>query len=278
MNPSGKAPGSGDDLPLGREVGYSDAYDASLLRPVPRAKGRSAWIGAGASPPFQGEDVWHCHELSWLGVEGVPRIAIARLRVPCDSPNLVESKSLKLYLGSLAQTEIQTRAAVCSLLSSDIGGVVGCPVGVELLGVGQLPNAGTLAGQSLDELAPTLSVYRRDPRLLTTTGALGSDCIHTNLFRSVCPITGQPDWGSILIAYEGRLLKRESVLAYLVSHRLSPGFHEDAVERIFVDMQQAAEPTRLSVHGRFLRRGGIDINPFRSLQQQTAPLDRAPRQ
>lgn len=272
MNPSG------DDLPLGREVGYLDAYDASLLRPVPRAEGRSAWLGTGASLPFQGEDVWHCYELSWLGQEGVPRIAVVRLRVPCSSSNIVESKSLKLYLGSFAQTQVETPSAMRSLLSSDIGGVVGCEVGVELLGLGELPQVGRLAGESLDGLTPRLSKYRRDPRLLTASGACGSDCIYTNLYRSVCPITGQPDWGSILIDYEGRLLKRESVLAYLVSHRLSPGFHEDAVERVFVDLQQVAEPTRLSVQGRFLRRGGIDINPFRSLHQETAGLDRAPRQ
>ncbi len=272
MNPSG------DDLPLGREVGYLDAYDASLLRPVPRAEGRSAWLGPGASLPFQGEDVWHCYELSWLGQEGVPRIAVVRLRVPCSSSNIVESKSLKLYLGSFAQTQVETPSAMRSLLSSDIGGVVGCEVGVELLGLGELPQVGRLAGESLDGLTPRLSKYRRDPRLLTASGACGSDCIHTNLYRSVCPITGQPDWGSILIDYEGRLLKRESVLAYLVSHRLSPGFHEDAVERVFVDLQQVAEPTRLSVQGRFLRRGGIDINPFRSLHQETAGLDRALRQ
>ena len=265
-------------MPLGRSVDYPTAYDASLLRAVPRADGRSAWLAAGGALPFQGEDVWHCHELSWLGPEGVPRIAIARLRVPCDSPAIVESKSLKLYLGSFAQTVMDTPDAVRSALARDIGVIVGCEIGVELLGVDAAPSMGPLAGESLDGLTPKLTVYRRDAELLEAAGGSGSDCIHTNLFRSVCPITRQPDWGSIVIDYEGRLLKRESVLAYLVSHRLSPGFHEDAVERIFVDIQRAADAARLSVAGRFLRRGGIDINPFRSTEGQSPPLERAPRQ
>ena len=265
-------------MPLGRSVDYPTAYDASLLRTVPRADGRSVWLAAGSALPFQGEDVWHCHELSWLGPEGVPRIAIARLRVPCDSPAIVESKSLKLYLGSFAQTVMDMPGAVRSALARDIGGIVGGEVGVELLGVDAAPSMAPLAGESLDGLTPKLTVYRRDAQLLEVAGGSGSDCIHTNLFRSVCPITGQPDWGSIVIDYDGRLLNRESILAYLVSHRLSPGFHEDAIERIFVDIQEATEATALAVHGRFLRRGGIDINPFRSLAPRSPALELAPRQ
>ena len=265
-------------MPLGRGVDYPTGYDASLLRAVPRAEGRSAWLAAGGALPFRGEDVWHCYELSWLGPEGVPRIAIARLRVPCDSPAIVESKSLKLYLGSFAQTVMDTPDAVRSALARDIGEVVGREIGVELLQAEEAPAMGSLAGESLDGLTPRLTVYRRDPELLQVAGGRGSDCVRTNLFRSVCPITGQPDWGAILIDYEGRLLTRESVLAYLVSHRLSPGFHEDAVERIFVDIQKATDAVRLSVHGRFLRRGGIDINPFRSKEPQSPPFQRVPRQ
>ena len=265
-------------MPLGRGVDYPTGYDASLLRAVPRAEGRSAWLAAGGALPFRGEDVWHCYELSWLGPEGVPRVAIARLRVPCDSSAIVESKSLKLYLGSFAQTVVDGPEAVRSLLARDIGGVVGCEIGVELLGLDGVPAVGSLAGESLDGLTPKLVVYRRHAGLLEVAGGQGADCIHTNLFRSICPITGQPDWGSIVIDYEGRLLRRESVLAYLVSHRLSPGFHEDAVERIFVDVRKVAESSRLSVYGRFLRRGGIDINPFRSMQAGSAPLGRSARQ
>ena len=257
---------------------YPTGYDASLLRAVPRAEGRSTWLDAGGTLPFRGEDVWHCYELSWLGPEGVPRIAIARLRVPCDSPAIVESKSLKLYLGSFAQTVVGAPEAVRSTLVRDIGEVVGCEIGVELLEAEEAPAMGSLAGESLDGLTPKLTVYRRDPELLQVAGGWGSDCIHTNLFRSVCPITGQPDWGSIVIDYEGRSLARESLLAYLVSHRLSPGFHEDAVERIFVDIQKATDAVRLSVSGRFLRRGGIDINPFRSMEPQSPPFERVPMQ
>lgn len=265
------------DGPLGRPTVYADAYDAALLHAVPRVRGRSAWLPDGAEPPFFGEDVWHCYELSWLGREGGPRIAVARLRVPCDSPAIVESKSLKLYLNSFAQERAE-EDAVAALLARDVGKVVGGEVGVELLDA-RAPAATCIpAGACLDGLTPRISEYRRAPTLLRAATERGSDCVHTNLFRSICPITGQPDWGTITIAYEGRRMARESLLAYLVSYRLSPGFHEDAVERIFVDVRDATEATELSVHGRFLRRGGIDINPFRASEARSAPLERVPRQ
>ena len=263
--------------PLGRSTVYADAYDAALLHAVPRARGRSAWLADGQALPFLGEDVWHCYELSWLGQEGVPRIAVARLRVPCDSPAVVESKSLKLYLNSFAQERVE-EDALAALLARDVGEVVGGEVGVELLDAREPAVTCVSVGECLDGLTPTISAYRCDPTLLRCATERGQDCVHTNLFRSICPITGQPDWGTITIAYEGRRVLRESLLAYLVSYRLSPGFHEDAVERIFVDVGGATEATELSVHGRFLRRGGIDINPFRSLEPRSPALERVPRQ
>ena len=268
---------SASDGPLGRPTVYADAYDATLLHAVPRARGRSAWLSDGTELPFFGEDVWHCYEISWLGHKGVPRIAVVRLRVPCDSPAIVESKSLKLYLNSFAQERV-AEDEVAAVLARDIGKVVGCEVAVELLDAATLAAAGVPDGECLDGLTPIVSEYLCNPTLLGTATERGRDCVHTNLFRSICPITGQPDWGTITVTYAGRRLAREDLLAYLVSFRLSPGFHEDAVERIFVDVRKAAEATELSVHGRFLRRGGIDINPFRSTEAMSAPLARVPRQ
>ena len=226
---------------------------------------------------MRGEDVWHCYELSWLGPRGVPRIAIARLHVPCDSPAIVESKSLKLYLSSFAQ-ETADEDALIATFEDDLGAVVGCDIDVELLDADEPAATRVSIGANIDHLAPNLSQYRRNPALLNVSNERRNDCVHTNLFRSICPITGQPDWGTVTVTYEGLHLAREDLLAYLVSYRLSPGFHEDTVERIFVDIQEATEASVLRVHGRFLRRGGIDINPFRSMDEQWAPLDRVPRQ
>lgn len=267
------------DLPLGRDTEYATSYDPSLLRGVPRVEGRHDLLPAGQALPFDGEDVWHCYEFSCLGLLGVPRMAVVRLRVPCDSPAIVESKSLKLYLNSFAQ-ETAEMAGLVRLLARDIGGVVGCRIGVEVLGVDSLPQPERPAGMGLDGLRPDTIEYSRNAGLLRRTGRNAQDRVYTNLFRSICPVTGQPDWATVSIAYQGMQVGRRDLLAYLVSHRLSSGFHETAMEQVFVDVMDATQATRLTVHGRFLRRGGIDINPFRSLagQQAETNLKRVPRQ
>ncbi len=266
------------DLPLGRPTDYPARYDPSLLRAIDRASARKN-IGVGEPVPFQGEDVWNCYELSWLRPGGLPRVGVLRLRVPCQSPAMVESKSLKLYLGSFALTVFERRDEVARTIQSDLSRTTGAAVSATILDA----DAGgafvaDFTGFCLDGLSAPIARYQHAPELLATTGERGADAVHTHLFRTVCPITGQPDWGSMAVAWRGGLVRRDAMLAYLVSYRQTAGFHEDVVERIFVEVREAAAAEEITVHGRFLRRGGIDINPFRSTVQGSGPSVRLPRQ
>ncbi|MDE0191685.1 MAG: NADPH-dependent 7-cyano-7-deazaguanine reductase QueF [Gammaproteobacteria bacterium] len=266
-----------NDLPLGRRVAYPASYDPSVLRTVERCTARME-IGIGDPLPFLGEDVWNCYELSWLAPSGLPQVGVLTLRVPVGSPRIVESKSLKLYLGGFGGSKFDDSAAVHSAIEDDVSRETGSAVQAILSDLGDVPRLGDFASFCLDELPVSVDRYKRSPDLLATTGNLGRDAVHTHLFRSVCPITGQPDWGSVAIAYRGRLLDRASVLRYVVSYRDTADFHEVATERIFADLRNAMDATELTVDARFLRRGGIDINPFRSTSQPEAPIVRLHRQ
>lgn len=264
-------------LPLGREMAYPMRVDAGVLHPIERRANRRA-AGIGEPLPFRGEDVWTAYELSWLAPEGLPQSAVLTLRVPCASPAMVESKSLKLYLGGFAHARFADAASVRASIERDVGRVAGACVDATLAAPRDLPAAGDFPGFCLDGLDARIADYRLDASLLRPRGERGAEAVHTHLFRSVCPATGQPDWGSIAIAWRGRLIERSSLLRYLISYRRTPGFHEDAVERIFADIRHAAQADELTVHGRFLRRGGIDINPFRSTTAARAPAMRLWRQ
>lgn len=266
-----------DDLPLGRRVAYPGSYDPSVLRTLERCTAREE-IGIGDPLPFLGEDVWNCYELSWLALSGLPRVGVLTLRVPADSARIVESKSLKLYLGGLGGSKFENSAAVRSTIEGDLSRETGSAVEVTASELDDVQRPADCATFCLDHLPVTVDRYERSPDLLVTTGNIGRDAVHTHLFRSVCPITGQPDWGSVAIAYRGRLLDRAAVLRYLVSYRDTVDFHEVATERIFIDLHKATEASELTVDARFLRRGGIDINPFRSTVRNRAPLVRLPRQ
>ena len=266
-----------DDLPLGQRVAYPRTYDPSVLRTIERCAARQK-IGIGDPLPFLGEDVWTCYELSWLAPSGLPRVGILTLRIPAASPRIVESKSLKLYLGGFGGSKFHDAEAVRSTIEDDLSRETGSAVHAIVSDLDAIRRPGDFTTYCLDELRVSVDRYHRSPDLLATTGNTGRDAIHTHLFRSVCPITGQPDWGSIGIAYRGRLLDRASVLRYLVSYRDTADFHEVATERIFVDLHKATGATELTVDARFLRRGGIDINPFRSTSQYEAPMVRLPRQ
>ena len=266
-----------DDLPLGRRTAFPGSYDPSVLRTVERRAARQA-IGIGDPLPFLGEDVWNCYELAWLTPAGLPRVGFMTLRVGADSPRIVESKSLKLYLGGLGGSRFQDSTAVRSAIEDDLARQTGSAVEVIVRNLDDAQPFGDFATFCLDDLPVSVDCGERSPDLLAATGNIGRDAIHTHLFRSVCPVTGQPDWGSVAIAYRGRLLDRASVLRYLVSYRDTADFHEVAIERIFVDLQGATDATELTVDARFLRRGGIDINPFRSTVRSRAPTVRLPRQ
>ena len=247
---------------------------------MPRAPQRHE-LGIGDTLPFAGADLWTAFELTWLDPGGKPAIAIASFEVPVTSPAIVESKSVKLYLGSFAQTRFADPAAVTAVIARDLSAAAGAPVHVELLSpaaFGELRIV-ELSGESLDALPVTIDRYAIDPSTLAASGANAAETLRTDLFRSLCPVTGQPDFASIAITYRGPRIDRAGLLRYLVSYRCHAGFHEHCVERIFVDLMAACRCQALSVYARFTRRGGLDINPFRfSADARVPPNVRTPRQ
>jgi len=270
------------DSPLGQRSEYIDTYTPSLLYAMERAEGRRVLDLAGEDLPFHGEDVWMCYELSWLGARGKPEVSALRIKVPASSPCIVESKSLKLYLGSLAQTRFTNRAELLNTLNADIGLAFRSPVLLELIDLARIPApVAQPPGTCLDGLDVKLSQYERKPELLALDQGeerVVRETLHSNLFRSVCPVTGQPDFATMIIRYQGRPITRSSLLAYLVSYRNHAAFHESTVEQIFTDLTRQCRPEQLSVTGRFLRRGGIDISPFRANVDEQMPQLRLPRQ
>jgi len=258
--------------PLGHATSYTDRYDPKLLFPVERAPLR-ALLGFGAALPFRGVDRWNAYELSWLDSTGRPQIAIARFTVPADSPRLVESKSVKLYLTSFNMTPFAAEPDVAAAIARDLSAATGAAVAVGLT----LPQdfasltCAEPAGDCLDTLAVTADAREPVPEVLGTDGPVVAEVLYTRLFRSVCPVTGQPDCASVELAYRGARIRRAELLRYLVSFRRHPGFHEHCVERIFADVWRRCAPQALSVYARFTRRGGIDINPFRTSGDEPPP-------
>lgn len=253
------------DSPLARSAPMPERYDPGLLFPVDRADARAA-IGVAAPLPFLGHDAWTAWELAWLDATGRPQVAIGRFEVPAASPRIVESKSVKLYLASLNSERVDSREHLVATVARDLSQAVGAEVRVALA----LPPAyGGLAREPMEgasiDAAPLASVPDApDAARLATTPWDGDETLNTSLFRSVCPVTGQPDHASVSLRYRGPRIDRGSLLAYLASFRRHPGFHEHCVERIFVDVVAACRPHKLAVEARFTRRGGIDINPFRT--------------
>ena len=269
--------GKQDDLPLGKRVEAPRGVDPSVLRAIGRGVAR-ARLGVVAPLPFVGEDVWRCYELSWLRPGGLPAIGVLTLRIPCSSPATVESKSLKLYLNGFAYAVFESGEDVQARVAADLAALTGAGVSVAIAS-GPTPGvAGDFGSFCLDDLPVEAAGYEPDAGLLAATGGEGADAVHTHLFRSVCPITGQPDWASVAVDWRGGLLERASVLRYLVSYREESGFHEDVAERIFVDVRAATDAVELTVDACFLRRGGIDLNPFRSTHRECAPALRLWRQ
>ncbi|MCH7370425.1 NADPH-dependent 7-cyano-7-deazaguanine reductase QueF [Aeromonas sp. MR16] len=253
-------------LSLGQQSAYISQYSPELLQPVPRSLNRDD-LGLGEALPFQGCDVWTLYELSWLNAKGKPMVAVGEVSVPAQSPNLIESKSFKLYLNSFNQTRCDSLSAVQALLVKDLSACAGAEVGVSLFTLNQAPHQiATLPGECIDEQDLEVDNYEFDQTLLR--GAAGPEVVeetlHSHLLKSNCLVTSQPDWGSLVIHYRGPRLDREKLLRYLISFRQHNEFHEQCIERIFIDLKHFCGPSELTVYARYTRRGGLDINPFRS--------------
>lgn len=267
--------------PLGHPTDYPDTYDAGLLFAVPREPQRSDIGLSGAALPFTGSDVWTAYEHTWLDPYGKPVIAILSFAVPATSPAIVESKSVKLYLGSFAQSRFADADAMLAVVARDLSQATGAPVQVTRVPPAQFAaqRLQPLTGDSIDDLPVACDRYEVDAALLRADGPAVDESLTSDLFRSVCPVTNQPDYASIAVAYRGPRIDRASLLRYLVSYRHHAGFHEHCAERIFADLVQRCGCTALTVHARFTRRGGIDINPFRSSTGAPVPDNvRTPRQ
>jgi 7-cyano-7-deazaguanine reductase len=266
--------------PLGKQRPYPARYDPAVLFSIGRAEQRAA-LGLTGPLPFSGADLWTAYELSWLAPSGKPEIAIARLRVPAESPSIVESKSVKLYLNAFSQTRFTRQEEVARALRDDLSRACGGPVVVELLPPAAFARLGieSLAGESIDDLEIEVRDYSPQPDALAAGGATVEETLVSHLFKSNCPVTGQPDWGSVQIRYRGPRIDRAGLLRYVVSFRQHAGFHEHCVERMFVELRDRCRPERLTVYARFTRRGGVDINPFRSnWEQAPEPGGRTARQ
>ena len=264
---------------LGREVAYPSGYDPSLLFPIPRAGARAELgLAAGAALPFIGHDRWHAYELGWLDPRGKPQVATATVLVPADSPNLIESKSFKLYLNSLNGVRLDSHEAMRARIVADLSQAAGAPVAVAfglppLAGADTGAGTGEASGQSLDAIDADFDHYGPpDAGLLQAdAGAEVVESLHSDLLKSNCPVTGQPDWASVHLRYRGPRIDRTGLLRYLVGFREHAGFHEQCVEQIFLDLLQRCRPAQLSVEARYTRRGGLDINPWRATPGCTAP-------
>jgi 7-cyano-7-deazaguanine reductase len=255
-----------DLTPLGKETAYVSQYAPGLICPFPRQAKRDELGIAGDSLPFSGADLWNGYELSWLNAKGLPQVAMARFSFACTSTFLVESKSFKLYLNSFNQTRLDSWQELQQRLQTDLAAATEGAVEVELLPLDKVdPQLARLPGDCLDTLDIEIDNYQLCAEYLRIDGAEPvSEVLHTHLLKSNCLVTNQPDWGSLLIEYQGPRINRESLLRYLVSFRQHNEFHEQCVERIFVDLQTRCQPRQLSVQAWYTRRGGLDINPFRT--------------
>lgn len=270
------------NTPLGKATAYLSEYDPSLLCPFPRQLKRDE-LGLGANLPFTGVDIWNAYELSWLTPSGKPVVAMAEFRFPCESPNLIESKSLKLYLNSFNQTRIASSEALTATLTADLSQASGGAVNVFLTDIDEpaAEHIGRFPGVCIDDLEISAPSYALDPELLQNSASkeeIVAEELHSHLLKSNCLVTHQPDWGSVLIRYHGPKIDREAFLRYLISFRQHNEFHEQCVERIFTDLIRFCAPEQLTVYARYTRRGGLDINPFRSNFEQTADNIRLVRQ
>lgn len=270
-------PAHPDASPLGKPVAYAEHYAPELLFPIAR-QGKRDEIGVAAGTlPFVGEDLWNAYEVSWLGPKGKPMVALAQFRVPADSPNLVESKSFKLYLNSFNQTKLASVDELAARLTADLSVAAGAPVSVKVEPLSTRPQRpmGYPKGVLLDELDIAIDQYSPAPGLLRADASQPevTETLYSHLLKSNCLVTGQPDWAMVVLRYRGAPIDREGLLRYIVSFRQHNEFHEQCVERIFMDVMRQCRPASLSVWARYTRRGGLDINPARRTPDLPPPPD-----
>lgn len=269
-------------LPLGKPSLYQYNYDVSLLQAVPRSMHRQPLGLSGDALPFHGADIWTLYEMSWLNSKGVPQVAIGEVILDANSQKLIESKSFKLYLNSYNQTIFSDWGEVRETLEKDLHSCAEGDVSVALFRLQETEgkHVGRLNGFCIDEQDISVNHYQlnRDYLVSSTSQDVVEETLVSHLLKSNCLITNQPDWGSVQIRYSGPRINREALLRYLISFRQHNEFHEQCVERIFNDIQTFCCPEKLTVYARYTRRGGLDINPWRSNSPFVPCCSRLPRQ
>lgn len=266
---------------LGKNTLYCNQYDSSLLFSILRQQKRDELGISLDKLPFVGLDIWTAYEISWLNLKGKPVVSVADFSFPAESPNLIESKSFKLYLNSFNGSKFATPKEVLKLMIADLSCICGAEVYAEFrlvtdddLLLSHLP------GVCLDDIDIEINTYKVDANLLKLTHSteIVFETLNSHLLKSNCLVTGQPDWGSLVVRYEGREIKPESLLRYIISFRNHDEFHEQCVERIFTDIMKQCQPKKLTVYARYVRRGGLDINPYRSNFEEEFDMSRLVRQ
>jgi 7-cyano-7-deazaguanine reductase len=270
-------------LTLGKTTAYTTQYSAKLLQGVPRSLNRNSLKLTNKKLPFIGEDIWYGYELSWLNEQGKPIVAVAEFRFPCTSTNLVESKSFKLYLNSFNQTKFSSWQVVQEILTKDLSDCAMAPVQVTLFNIDNCPalTITKVNANCIDDIDINVTQYDYQQSLLNDliiNNNIVEENLVSHLLKSNCLITNQPDWASLYINYHGAKISHQVLLKYLISFRQHNEFHEQCVERIFCDLQQYGQFEQLTVFARYTRRGGLDINPFRSTHLFEAPAQRTLRQ
>jgi len=264
-----------ENLTLGKTTTYKSTYDASLLQGVPRSLNRDSLDIDKSELPFYGEDVWYGYEVSWLNPKGKPVVAIAEFRFPCTSDSIVESKSFKLYLNSFNQSKFDSHQSVKEHLEQDLSKIVNATITVSLFDVDNCPPLIINQGDHtcIDHLDISIEAYELAPEVLKTTQTetVSAKKLVSHLLKSNCLITNQPDWASVYIEYSGQQIDESALLQYLISFREHNEFHEQCVERIYTDIMKYCQPNELTVFARYTRRGGLDINPYRSSTDTKAP-------
>ncbi|MFK8047993.1 MAG: NADPH-dependent 7-cyano-7-deazaguanine reductase QueF [Halioglobus sp.] len=266
-------------LLLGKHTPVVEAYSPELLYPIPRLNAR-ATLGINETLPFFGVDLWHAYELSWLDSSGKPVVRVGRFTVPAMTPNIVESKSFKLYLNSLNSTRFESVEAAKRAMESDISEAAGDEVTLELFLLDDPALAGLgVEGLLIDNLCILQGQGKPDAaQLVVEQDVIREEQLYSHLLRSLCPVTGQPDWATLWIHYKGAALDHQALLGYIISYREHQEFHEQCVERIFLDIHARVQPQFLHIQAFYTRRGGLDINPFRTTSPSAMPLPRLNRQ